>query len=51
MRTMLEFVPRAEELVNVLIDEVNGSTTDLHLAEERILTFVYEIGHEMLHQV
>ena len=51
MRTMLEFVPRAEELVNVLIDEVNGSTTDLHLAEERILTFVYEIGHEMLQQV
>ena len=51
METLSEFVPRARDLVNELVTEVNASGVDLRGVESRILTFVYELAHEMLQQV
>ena len=51
METLSEFVPRARDLVNELVTEVNANGVDLRGAESRILTFVYELAHEMLQQV
>ena len=51
METLSEFVPRARDLVNELVNEVNLSGVDFQGVESRILTFVYELAHEMLQQV
>ena len=51
METLEEFVPRAKKLVNELMDQVNHSESDFRDVEDRILGFVFELGHEMLQQV
>ena len=51
METIQEFVSRATDLVNELTDEMNLGECDFHQVEDRILGFVYGIGHEMAQQV
>jgi len=51
MNKIVEFVPRAEQLVNKLVSEVNDRDIDFRIAETCILDFIYEIGHELLSQV
>ena len=51
MNKIIEFVPRAEQLVNKLVSEVDDGDVDFRIAETRVLDFIYEIGHELLSQV
>jgi len=51
MKTIEEFVPQAGALVNELTEAMNEGVADLCATEQRILAFVYQIGHEMLQTV
>ena len=46
-----EFLPLSELLVNELIEQISLGKTNLREAEEKILKFIYKVGHKMLEEV
>lgn len=46
-----EFLTLSEILVKELTEQINLGEKDLKEAEEKILKFIYKIGHEMLKKV
>jgi hypothetical protein len=51
MKKLNEFLPLAEILVNELAEQIDSQELSLKSAEEKILEFVYRIGHSMLVKV
>jgi len=49
--TLKEYLPLAEILVNELIGQIDIGDTSLKEVEEKIVEFVYRIGHMMLEEV
>ena len=46
-----KFLPLSEMLVNELIEQIDLGRADLKEAEEKILKFIYKVGHKMLEEV
>lgn len=51
MKNLNDFLPLVEILVNELIEQIDLNGIGLKKAEERIVQFIYRIGHMMLEQV
>ena len=51
MKNLSEFLPLAKALVNELVEQIDLRDLSLKTAEEKILEFVYRIGHIMLTEV
>jgi len=51
MKNINDFIPLADVLVNELSKQINYNEIDLKQAEEKILRFIYKIGHLLLDEV